>query len=181
MTIPNLVTLARLFSVPLVIWLLTANQVAAAFWVFVAAGLSDAVDGFIAKRFGQSSRLGGYLDPVADKALLVSVYVALAIQGLIPNWITILVVSRDLLIVGGLVLSMAISLTISMRPFLISKVNTAVQIGGAALALAHSGYELELGSYQELVYYAIAATTIASGVVYVIHWIRIAASVEGTK
>jgi cardiolipin synthase len=175
------VTLARLFSVPLLIWLLTANQVAAAFWVFVAAGLSDAVDGLIAKRFGLTSRLGGYLDPLADKALLVSVYVVLAIQGLIPNWITILVVSRDLVIVGGLVLSMAISLAVPMRPLLISKINTGVQIGGAAIALAHSGYGLELGTYQDVVYYLIAATTIASGVVYVIHWARIAASAEGSR
>ena len=78
---------------------------AAAFLLFLAAGISDAVDGFLAKRFGMTTELGAYLDPLADKALIVSIYVTLGITGVIPRWLVILVVSRDIMIVGAVMLS----------------------------------------------------------------------------
>ena len=76
-----------------------------AFLLFLAAGISDAVDGFLAKRFGMTTELGAYLDPLADKALIVSIYVTLGITGVIPRWLVILVVSRDIMIVGAVMLS----------------------------------------------------------------------------
>jgi cardiolipin synthase len=134
-TIPNLITIGRLVFVPLIVWLIIAGQPATAFWAFVIAGVSDAVDGFIARQFNLRSDLGAYLDPLADKALLVSIYVALALLNEIPVWVTILVVSRDLFIVGAVLLSWMLGQPMPMRPALVSKANTLAQITLAAFAL----------------------------------------------
>src|SRR5262249_45973484 len=91
LSIPNLITVGRILLVPVVIWAITAGEMRIAFILFVAAGISDAVDGFLAKRFGMSTELGAYLDPLADKAMLVSIYVALGIAEAIPRWLVILV------------------------------------------------------------------------------------------
>ena len=101
MNLPNLITLARLLAVPLVVFLILQGLMTAAFWMFFAAGISDAVDGYLAKRMDAVTELGTYLDPIADKTLLVAVYVTLGIAGHVPTWLVILVVSRDLLIIGG--------------------------------------------------------------------------------
>src|SRR5688500_14493920 len=92
MTIPNLITIARLIMVPLVIVMIGQGQWMTAFVLFMAAGLSDAVDGFIAKRFDMRSELGAYLDPLADKALLMSIYVTLSVTGVLPGWLAVTVV-----------------------------------------------------------------------------------------
>ena len=101
MNIPNSLTLGRLVLVPLIVWLIITHQIQAAFLVFLLAGLSDAADGYLAKRYGWDSELGAYLDPIADKALLVSIYVTLGLAGHLPVWLVIAVVSRDILIVGA--------------------------------------------------------------------------------
>ena len=95
MSIPNLITLGRILLVPIVVWAIWSGAMWAAFVLFLAAGVSDAVDGYLAKRFGMTTVLGAYLDPLADKALIVSIYVTLGIIGKIPGWLVILVVSRD--------------------------------------------------------------------------------------
>ena len=100
MSIPNIITLGRILLVPIIVWAIASSQMEIAFAIFVIAGVSDAVDGFLAKRFNMASELGALLDPLADKALLVSIYVALGIWGAVPRWIVILVVSRDIMIVG---------------------------------------------------------------------------------
>src|SRR5690606_28373291 len=123
-TIPNLITIGRLFLVPLTIWLIVSGDAATAFWFFVLAGVSDAVDGFLARQFDLRSALGAYLDPLADKALLMSIYITFAILGDIPVWVTILVVSRDVLIIGGVVLAWMLGPPIEMRPRVVSKANT---------------------------------------------------------
>ena len=105
MSIPNLITLARILLVPVVVWAIASGQMLFAFLLFLAAGISDAVDGFLAKRFGMTSELGAYLDPLADKVLIVSIYVSLGITEAIPRWLVILVVSRDFMIVGAVMLS----------------------------------------------------------------------------
>ncbi len=95
MSIPNIITLGRIILVPVIVWAIVSSQMEIAFAIFVIAGVSDAVDGFLAKRFNMTSELGALLDPLADKALLVSIYVALGIWGAVPRWIVILVVSRE--------------------------------------------------------------------------------------
>ncbi|WP_222710227.1 CDP-alcohol phosphatidyltransferase family protein, partial [Lactobacillus apis] len=95
--LPNIITLGRILLVPVIVWAIASNQMTIAFALFATAGLSDAVDGFLAKRFNMTSEIGALLDPLADKALLVSIYVALGVSGAIPRWIVILVVSRDIM------------------------------------------------------------------------------------
>ena len=172
MSIANLITLARLLSVPLAVWLVLGGHFAAAFWLFVAAGLSDAVDGFIAKRLNQRSTLGALLDPLADKTLLVSMCVTLGIEGYLPNWLVILVVFRDLLIVGGYLLAMTVSQPIRARPLAISKLNTALLIALVAVVLGRLGLGVGDHHASEILGYGVGLTTILSGGGYVVRWWR---------
>ena len=114
--LPNAITIARILAVPLMIWLIVSGDYLAAFWIFVLAGISDGVDGFIAKRFGLQTELGAYLDPLADKLLLVSIFVSLGMLRVLPPWVVILVVSRDILIVGGVLLSKMINQPVRVQP-----------------------------------------------------------------
>ena len=111
-----------------------------AFLLFLAAGISDAVDGFLAKRFGMTTELGAYLDPLADKALIVSIYVTLGITGVIPRWLVILVVSRDIMIVGAIMLSWLVDKPVKIKPLWCRKLNTVAQIVFAGLVLAALGF-----------------------------------------
>lgn len=178
MNLPNLISLARLAAVPFTVWLIIDGHLMASFWVFVAAGVSDALDGFIAKRFNMETELGKYLDPLADKALLVSVFVVLGVEGHIASWLVILVVSRDLFIVGGALLFETLTHSLTMQPLMVSKVNTVVQIVFAAAVMANAGYGIELDGAMDTLVLATAATTIASGVAYAIEWIRRWAQLE---
>jgi cardiolipin synthase len=176
--LPNLITLGRLLCVPVAIWLVLSDDLGAAFWLFVAAGLSDAIDGFIAKRFDQRSRLGALLDPIADKALLVSMYVALGVGGHLPNWLVILVVFRDVLIVGGFLLVTALAHAMRWEPLLISKLNTALQIALIAVVLGRVGLGVPDFGLGRVLIYGVAATTVISGAGYLVRWGRALAGVE---
>jgi len=180
MNVPNLITLARLLSVPVVVWLILSGSLMAAFWIFLAAALSDAADGIIAKRFNAETVFGAYLDPVADKALLVSVYVTLGAQEYLESWLVIMVVFRDVVIVGGALLFQTVTSSLTMRPLVISKVNTFMQLLLAAVVLAVDGYRLDDFGAVELLAYAVAVTTMWSGGVYVIKWSQDAAAMEET-
>ena len=117
MNLPNALSLGRLLAVPIVVWLLLQEAYVGAFLVFVLAGVSDAVDGYLAKQFGMDTEIGRFLDPIADKTLLVSVYITLGHQEILPVWLVILVVSRDLLIVGGALLAYTMSQPMRPTPF----------------------------------------------------------------
>nr|WP_245215291.1 CDP-alcohol phosphatidyltransferase family protein [Pararoseomonas baculiformis] len=164
---PNIITLARLCAVPAVVWLVIQRRLDIAFLLFVGAGISDAVDGWLARVRNARSFIGAVLDPVADKALLVSVYVTLAIIGVLPDWLAILVVFRDLLIVGGLLLLALMGLRPAIQPLFISKLNTVAQITLAGVALMLAGFQLEAGWLLAALIAAVTATTIASGLAYV--------------
>jgi cardiolipin synthase len=169
--LPNAITVGRLLAVPVMVWLIVSDRMSAAFWLFVAAGISDGVDGFIAKKFGAESQLGSYLDPLADKVMLVCIYITLGVEGQLSSWLVILVVFRDALIVGGALLSQVLDHPLRMRPLFISKVNTVAQIVLAAVALAELGPvfpELPLVGALEI---CIGATTAASGAVYLVQWL----------
>jgi cardiolipin synthase len=167
LTLPNMITLARLCAVPGTVWLILQDRLDLAFLLFVAAGISDAVDGWLARVRNARSALGALLDPVADKALLVSVYVTLAAVGVLPDWLAILVVFRDLIIVGGVLVLWVLGAPPAIRPIPVSKLNTALQIGLAALALLLEGFALRAPGLLEAAIWLTAATTAASGVVYV--------------
>ncbi len=171
-TVPNVITLARLCAVPLAVWLVLRNDLATAFWLFVGAGVSDGIDGWIARRWKLRSLVGAILDPIADKALLVSMYVTLAIMHVLPDWLAILVVFRDVLIVGGVMVLYVMGQTVLIKPILVSKLNTLLQIALAALALLFSGYGL-IGGWAHaalllhIMVWAVTVTTLASGAAYV--------------
>ncbi len=172
MTIPNLITIGRLVLVPLIVWLMISGQSAAAFVLFIVAGVSDAVDGFLARSFNLRSTLGTYLDPVADKALLVSIYISLAVLDEVPLWVVILVVSRDLFIVGAVVLSWMLDQPMEMRPLIISKLNTVVQIVLAAVVLGDLALGAGLATLRMVLVYLVGILTIASAAVYLVDWMR---------
>lgn len=176
--VPNLITLGRICAVPLVVWLMLQERHLAAFWVFVAAGVSDALDGFIAKRFNAESLIGSFLDPIADKALLVSVYIALGHAGAVPMWLVILVVFRDVLILAGAILFETVTHRLTMTPLMVSKVNTTAQIVLAGMVLADAAFDLTLAPLTEIMVYAVGATTFLSGATYMVIWAKRATAME---
>lgn len=172
MSIPNFITLGRVILVPVVFWLLLTGELRAAFLAFVIAGISDAVDGFLAKRFGWETELGAYLDPLADKLLIVCIFIALGVTGRLPSWLVILVVSRDVLIIIGVVLSWLLDHPTPMKPLAVSKMNTVVQIVLAATVLADEAFSLRLNGPVQLLVLLTAITTLASLGTYLRVWLR---------
>ena len=173
LSIPNLITLARILLVPIVVWAIaTPGAMWIAFLLFLAAGVSDAVDGFLAKRFGMTTVLGAYLDPLADKALIVSIYLTLGINNLIPRWLVILVVSRDILIVGGIMLAWVIGNPLKIKPLLVSKLNTVAQILFACVVLGALGFNYDWPLLTLVLMGLVAVLTLLSVAAYVAEWVR---------
>ncbi len=167
----NLLTLLRMGLVPIFVIAVLGGRPGQALLVFAVAGVTDALDGFVARWSGQITRLGSYLDPVADKLLLMTAFVVLAVPGVhggitIPVWITVLVLTRDLLIViVALVLYLAQGHA-DFPPSLLSKANTTVQIVSVVLVLA-VGLEPRLETLARVALWLTAFTTVASGLDYV--------------
>lgn len=178
MTIPNLISIFRLFIVPAIVWLISIQEYSMSFWLFLIAGVSDGVDGFIAKQFNQSSELGAHLDPLADKVMLVAVFLTLGIQGLLPLWLVILVISRDLLIVGAVVLTWILHQPIPMKPLMVSKANTVAQIILICLVMGAMAFDLDLGIFFTLAVVLVAALTLLSTLAYLLDWFSHMGTVE---
>lgn len=168
--LPNLITMARIALVPVLILLLKDQEYAAALIVFVIAGVSDALDGYLAKRLNVQSRLGAILDPVADKLLLVSAYVMLTFLGHIPFWLMLVVAFRDLLIVVGYVAYTSHAGPVKMRPSVLSKFNTVAQIALATLILTQQAMGLDLAVTVDVLVIAVLASTIISAAHYLWLW-----------
>jgi cardiolipin synthase len=166
LNIPNMITLGRLLAVPMTVCLILNNFILAAFWLFVLAGVSDAIDGYLAKRWDQVTEFGKYLDPLADKALLVSIYITLGVQGHLESWLVIMVVFRDVMIVGAVILYQTMVRRLEVNPLIISKVNTLAQIVLAALVLGSRGFDVDTGLFFEMMIGIVAVTTIISGLFY---------------
>jgi cardiolipin synthase len=178
LTIPNFISIARLLIVPAIVYLVMLDRFVAAGLLFVLAGISDAVDGFIAKRFGASSELGAYLDPIADKALLMSVFVTFGLKGSLPLWLIMLVVSRDILIIGAVMLAWIMRNPMKVQPLMVSKFNTATQIVLVAIVF---GVESGLNGLAVLIppiVLAVGALSIVSAGAYLVDWLRHMASAE---
>jgi cardiolipin synthase (CMP-forming) len=166
-TMANFVTFLRLCAVPVAVWLVLRGQFLAAFWLFVAAGLSDALDGWLARRNGPT-RLGAMIDPVADKALLVSMFVTLAVVQVLPDWLAILVVFRDVVIVGGVLLLSVLGHAVAIRPLPVSKLNTVVQIVTVAAMLLVAGLRLDWPLLEGALLATVTASTLVSLAAYVV-------------
>jgi cardiolipin synthase len=171
-TVANMITILRFLLVPAVIYWLLTGEWRLAFAGFLIAGISDGVDGFIARRFNQRSKLGGYLDPMADKLLLVSVFVVLGVLGELPLWLVIAAVSRDGLIVGAVIVSFLMGSPVDMKPLMVSKANTAVQIVLVAIVLAELAFALDIGPTRELLIVLSGLLTVASAGAYLVAWTR---------
>ena len=162
----NIITFFRLCAVPLAVWLVLERRIDLAFWLSVAAGLSDALDGWLARRYGGNA-VGAAMDPVADKALLVTMYITLAAVGELPAWLAILVVLRDILIVGGFVVFAVLGHAVAVHPLYISKLNTVLQIVLIGISLLQGGLSLGVPGLAMVLMWCVVATTSASGAAYV--------------
>lgn len=168
--LPNAITIARIALVPVFILLLRDEQYSLALFVFLVAGASDGLDGFIARRYNLRSRLGAVLDPLADKLLLVTAYVMLSMLGHIPFWLVLAVVFRDLLIVGGYITYTLVVGPAQMRPSILSKTNTLMQVVLVLAVLARMAALLPAAIPLDWLVYATFATTVASGLHYLWIW-----------
>ena len=178
MTLPNFITVARFIMVPMIILAMINGEMLTAFVLFLLAGVSDGLDGFIARHFNQKSELGSWLDPIADKFLLVSVFVVLGWLGVLPSWLVIFAVSRDALIIGAVVLSSLLANPVEMRPLFVSKANTMFQIILLVLVLADLAGLARLDAIIGWMIYAVAGLTIASASAYLVTWLRHMAGVQ---
>jgi cardiolipin synthase (CMP-forming) len=172
MTLPNLLTLARILAIPFFAISLWYGHHGKACTIFALAALTDLLDGFIARRFDMRSELGAYLDPLADKALLMSIYVTLAIEGTMPGWLAIVVVSRDVMIMGAVVLSWLMDKPVKIHPSFLSKVNTVGQIAFAGLVLGSHAFNIEDSVYLPQMMLVVAGLTVASMGAYLGRWLR---------
>ncbi len=172
LSIPNLITLARILLVPVLVWAIVSGALRTAFLLFLVAGLSDLVDGFLAKRFDMATKLGAYLDPLADKAMIVSIYVSLGIDGSIPAWLVILVVSRDIMIVSAVILSWLVDRPVKLQPLKVSKLNTVAQIVLALVVLAARGFGFDADWAVKGLTALVTVLTLASVAFYVAEWVR---------
>ena len=172
MTIANLITLARVALVPVILYLLIEGLYGPALALFVLAGISDAVDGAIARFFDQRSDLGVVLDPLADKLLLVSVFIVLGVIEALPAWLVVLAVSRDVVIVAGVVIARLFERPIDVAPLMVSKVNTTAQILLAAFVMALLAGGWQAPGWVLVGALATGALTVASLVAYAAAWLR---------
>lgn len=168
--IPNLLTLLRIAAAPVLVVLLQDRSYELALALFILAGLSDGLDGYIAKRFECESRLGAILDPIADKLLLVSAYVMLTVLHHLPFWLLVAVVFRDLLIVGGYLVVATLNGAAPMRPSTMSKVNTLMQIVLVSVVLAQQAGIVDMIYTVQVLIAIVFATTSVSGAHYVWVW-----------
>lgn len=178
--LPNLLSALRLLAAPVVVWLLLEGRFAAAFWLFLLAGLSDLADGWLAKRFNAHSEFGARLDPVADKALVAAVYLALGWIGLIPLWLVAMVVARDISILAGVGVILASRRPVKARPLAISKLNTGLQLALVVVVLLRAATDAPDGGVLAPIALALtlgaAATTALSWWAYATEWLRIMAA-----
>lgn len=171
-SLPNFISIGRLVLTPAVVEMILTENWRAAFAIFILAGASDALDGWLAKTFDLRTDLGAILDPVADKTLIVSIYVTLAAVGAIPAWLAILVVSRDVMIIGAVVISWLLQRPVIVRPLLVSKATTAAQLVLAATVLFARAFGFEAALIVSALAALVAALTVASASVYLWRWVK---------
>ncbi|MDR3388671.1 MAG: CDP-alcohol phosphatidyltransferase family protein [Rudaea sp.] len=174
--LPNALTLMRMLLVVPLAWMIREAHFDAAVLVAAAAGASDALDGWLAKRYGWQSWLGGVLDPIADKLMLIACFLSLGMIDAHPAWLTWLVVGRDVVIVLGAVIYHNFVGRITAQPTLLSKITTCIQISYVLLQLVHLSSWIQMPApLLNGMVWLVAAFTLASGVQYVVIWSRKAA------
>lgn len=172
--IPNIISIARIFLVGPIVYLMWHGQYWYAFLLALIAGLSDGVDGFLARKFGWQSKLGAFLDPVADKLLLLATFLLLGLKGLLPWWLVFLVIFRDVLIVVGAMAYQHVTKDLQIKPLMVSKVNTTMQIILVVFVLFYAANpSMEISEIWLIgLIWMTGVTTFVSGFAYVWHWSR---------
>ena len=176
MNIANIITIVRLLFTPFIIWLILSGHYKTSFIFFILSGLSDAIDGFIAKKFNEITVLGSYLDPLADKILIVSSILILGFIGIIPLWLLILIVSRDLAILGAVIISWLMESDLKIEPIFSSKLNTFLQILYIGLILLNLSNFINLSILEIIIIpyfsYIIGFFTSLSWSIYLVLWLK---------
>jgi len=174
MNIPNFLSLLRIILVPVIVIFLIQGSYTKALIIFVIAGLTDALDGALARLLNKQTKLGSFLDPLADKILLSTSVIALAIFNLIPSWLAVIVISRDFMILLGIVILSMMSVTYEIKPIFVSKVTTALQIATVFFALLLKTFTYDIISYNLIIIlsWLTASFTIISGFIYIIKGIK---------
>jgi len=172
MTVPNLITGLRIILAPIFIIYLIRKDLPAALVIFVIAGLSDGADGLIARLLDQKSRLGAYLDPLADKILLIAAFVVLSVHRFVPPWLTVMAISRDVLILLGVLILFLNGGEIVIRPSLVSKITTCFQLGTIFVVLSKD-YIPQFHHINTPLFWLTGLFTITSGLHYMYYWFRI--------
>ena len=170
--IPNIISALRVLLVLPIAHQLLHGAWGNAFVLIFIAGISDALDGYLARNFKWQSKLGAFLDPLADKLLMTVLFVCLAYKDIIPNWLAILVVSRDFIILLGAMIYHWVTRDLRMSPLLISKANTAMQICFVLALMYHLAIDPVTDIILNILQYGVAITTLLSGILYMIHWSR---------
>lgn len=172
MTLPNLITGLRIILTPILAIYLIREDFLGALIVFVIAGLSDGADGLIARAFHQKSRLGACLDPLADKLLLLTAFITLSVRHFIPSWLTVVVISRDVLILLGVLILFLSRMEVTIHPSILSKTTTCLQLGTVFVVLSRDYFPL-LSHLKTHVFWLTGFFTIASGLHYMHYWFRV--------
>lgn len=171
MTIPNIITMIRILLTPVFVIYLINGQLLTGLAVLVICGISDGLDGFIARVFKQKSVLGSYLDPLADKIILISAFITLGIIGFLPAWLTVVVISRDVMIMIGVILLYLTGVDINIKPVVSSKITTCLQFVTVIAVLARD-YLVSVQEYYVYLYYITALFTIISFLQYLYQWLK---------
>jgi len=169
--LPNAITIGRIFAMIPLVWFMLEKQYEYALYIAVVAGFSDLLDGFLARKFDWEGRLGRILDPIADKFMMLCCYLLFAVQGLIPNWLLIVVLARDIsIITGGVFYHYTVLKVDTEKPSFISKFNTALQLLLIVVLLSHhSIYQFD-SLFIDVLVVLVTFFTIASGLHYVYFW-----------
>ena len=171
MTVPNLITTIRIILAPVFVIYLINDQLLSALIVFLLCALSDGLDGMVARLMNQRSKLGAYLDPLADKLLLVAAFVTLSVRGYLPAWLTVLVFSRDTIILLGVLVLFLNRMEFSIKPTPVSKITTWLQFI-TVLAVLSQSYMSSFTKFYPYIFYLTALLTISSGLHYMHNWFR---------
>jgi cardiolipin synthase len=180
MNLPNILTVIRILLVPLFVIFLLKELFVFALLVFTLAGISDGLDGLLAKYYNQRTTLGAYLDPIADKLLLTAAFVSLAVLKIVPGWLTVIVITRDILIVIGIAVITITDVKFEIKPSLISKCTTVAQLSAIVFTLLN----LEISGIlmmKDFLYWLTAGLTITSGLHYIYIGLNLLQNASGTN
>jgi cardiolipin synthase len=166
MNVPNTLTILRILSIPVFVILLLYDHLFIALLVFIGAGITDGLDGLIARVFNQRTTIGAYLDPIADKLILLTSFIVLAVLGIIPGWLTVIVIARDVIILLGVLILQLTSHKIEIKPIFMGKASTVMQLVTVAWALV-TPFSMVMKSIFPAIIWVTAGLTALSGLFYI--------------